>query len=136
MKNDRGRLHSAPATTTHHRSEGSTESGDCITLDEAIAELAGYLDRQASLLDLAVSPGLAHHLEAAACEVRRVRYVAEPDSSLGYLADRLAGHLEALWLLVAASASDYVRAGFEVSEAIELVDRHAEKLHSRMGGRP
>ncbi len=111
-------------------------SAGSFVLDEIPEDLAAQLDRQARLLDLAVSPGFEHHLGEIASEVRRLRYRAEPDSSLAYLADRLASHVEGLWLLEAPTAADLYRAGLGVDEAIERADRHVDELRARMGGKP
>ena len=105
-------------------------SADCITLDEAVAELSGYLEREQRLCALAVPAGVGHHIAGALSEVRRLRRLTEPGSSLAHLADRLERHLEALWLLAAPTAADLVAAGVDVEEALERVDRAA----ARMGG--
>ena len=106
-----------------------------VSLDDLVGLLGPHLDREALLRGLAVPAGFEHHLDEIAREVRRLRYYADPDSSLAYLADRLANHLEALLLMHAASAADYVRAGLDVDEALAIVDRHAAELQRRMGRR-
>ncbi len=105
---------------------------DTVQLDEAIADLLLLLEREAALCALAVPAGVEHRLTCARADVRRLHLRAEPGSSLEGLADRLAGHLEALWLQLAPTAADLVRAGLDVAEALERVDRAA----ARMGGRP
>ena len=80
-------------------------AGVLVTLDDLVEANADEIRRDEILRDLAVSPGFAHHLGETACEVRRLRCHAEPDPSLAYLADRLAGHVESLWLLFAPTAA-------------------------------
>ena len=109
-----------------------------VTLDdvvEAIEADPGWR-REQILKDLAVPVGFAHYLGEIAREVRRLRCRVEPDSSLAYLADRLASHVEGLWLLEAPTAANYVVAGPDVEDALEIVDRHVDELNARMGGRP
>jgi hypothetical protein len=72
MKNEQGRLHSAPATTTH-RSENSTTNGGLTRLQRAL-EVCGELDErelEAALDILAVR-------YARTFLLRRLRVVDDP----------------------------------------------------------
>jgi hypothetical protein len=109
---------------------------ELVTLDDLAEVDAGGLSRDSVLRDLAVAPGFAYHLGETAREVGRIRCRAEPDSSLAYLGERLASHVEGLWLLEAPTAANYVAAGLDVDDALEIVDRHVGELNARMGGRP
>ena len=116
------------------RPASALASEDGFVTAEALAEMfAEEMERDTRLRELAASPGVEHHLGEAAREVGRIRRGAEPGSSLEHLADRLAGHIESLWLILAASAVDYIAAGLGVEQALDRVDRAVEELCSRMG---
>ena len=51
-------------------------------------------------------------------------------------ADKVAKALEAIDALLEPTAGDLVRAGWDVDEALEYADTHAEALRRRMGGQP
>ena len=61
--------------------------------------------------------------------VRRV----DPDSSLAFLACRIASHTEGLWLMLQLNAAEFVRLGLDVDEAIGRVDREWDALRRRLG---
>ena len=52
------------------------------------------------------------------------------------LADRAAASLDVLDALFEPCAGELVAAGLDVDRALELVDRHRDRLHSKLGGKP
>lgn len=81
-------------------------------------------------------------IDQLADDVGRLRRRAEPDSSLWWLADRLAVNLDCLDAMLNVPASEVARwyvpagaPGFDaaVDEAIRLVDERHDALHARMG---
>ena len=114
---------------------GPVSGPELVTAEDLVDLFADEDRRDAALRDLAVAPGFAHYISETAREVGRLRRFAEPDSSLAYLADRIASRLEGLWLGEAATAGDYYRAGLDIEDALEIVDRHVDDLRARMGGR-
>ena len=51
-------------------------------------------------------------------------------------ADNLAASLDSLDALFEPTAGELVAGGYDVDEALELVDAHAAELYRRMGGKP
>jgi hypothetical protein len=61
--------------------------------------------------------------------VRRV----DPDSSIGFLAIRIASHTEGLWLMLQLNAAELVGLGWDVDEGLDRVDRAWDELRRRLG---
>jgi hypothetical protein len=77
--------------------------------------------------------------DALADDIRRLRrrFASNENAWSGvYIADRLASHLDALDALLEPCAAEFVAAGFDVDEALGIIDRHADELWRRLGGRP
>jgi hypothetical protein len=131
MKNDEGRRYSAPAKVDYRPEEVSTVDNGAAVLVNAddLVDLLGPEEPTGNRAPLG-------RLWEAAGDVGRLGRYAEPGSSLQHLADRLACHVLTLDAMLRPTAADLVRAGFEVDQALEHVDRHVARLHSRMGGRP
>jgi hypothetical protein len=66
----------------------------------------------------------------------RLRRRLAQDELSCFLVDRAAFSLEALDGLLEPTAGDLVRAGWDVDDALEVVDRHSRRLRSSMGCRP
>jgi hypothetical protein len=76
-------------------------------------------------------------IDALADDVGRLRRRVEPGSSLEHLAERLAGHVETLHLIVTPSAGELVAwhaPGDEeaIGEAIRIVDERWKRLQERL----
>lgn len=76
---------------------------------------------------------LMDRVDALAADVGRVRRRVEPDSSLAYLVDRIADHVEWLDVMLQPSAAElaaYVYPGDDeaVDAALEAVDRRAARV--------
>ncbi len=76
------------------------------------------------------------HRDTIAGAVRLLRRRHDADSYDHVLADRIAASLDSLDAMFEPCAAELVAEGFEVDEALALVDRHADELRSRMGGKP
>ena len=78
-----------------------------------------------------------HQFGRAVDAVGRLRRrLPDPADYDRIMLDRLARSLDSLDAMFEPCAADLVREGFEVDEALKIVDRHAAELHRRMGGRP
>lgn len=79
---------------------------------------------------------LRSRLDELAGDVGRLRQRLEPDTSLAHTADRIAGHVEALVLMVEPSAAEIAGVWAPgddqaIGEAVRLVDnRHARLRHA------
>ncbi len=77
-----------------------------------------------------------HHRDQIAGAVRLLRRRHEVDAYDHVLACRIAASLDSLDAMFEPTAGELVAEGFEVDEALAIVDRHADELRSRMGGKP
>lgn len=77
-----------------------------------------------------------HQRDRLADALGRLRRRHEADEYDRILADRAAASLDSIVALFEPTAADLVAAGWEVDEALEVVDRHVAELHRRMGGKP
>ncbi len=85
--------------------------------------------------DWVVRRAWKHYRNELANEIRiQLRYSTVPKVRTS--ADRCAGLLDSIDAMLEPSAGDLVQAGYEVDEALEIVDRHTAELHKRMGGKP
>jgi hypothetical protein len=85
-----------------------------------------------------VNPALTTRVWDLAGDVGRLRRRVEPDSSLAYLCDRIAGHVESLHCILTPSAGELVAftaPGDEdaIAEALRVVDDRWHRLQSRLG---
>lgn len=79
-------------------------------------------------------------LEALADDVGRLRRRLDPESSAGYLVDRIRGHVASIWLIATPSASElssiFAPGDPEALQAaIEITDEEWSALLRRMRGR-
>lgn len=89
---------------------------------------------------MTVSDAFRARLDELAADVGRLRRRVEPDSSLAFLADRIARHVESLHLLTTPSAGEIVSTTYPgddetVEEAIRLVDARSARLRGLLGSK-
>jgi len=84
------------------------------------------------------APALASRIDLLAADVGRLRRRVDPESSLVHLADRLASHIEALYVMVEPTAGELVAwtsPGDEqaAAAAIAHVDARWNRLRGVLG---
>jgi hypothetical protein len=75
----------------------------------------------------------ADRLHALAADVGRLRRRVDPASYAGFLAWRVAGHVDSLDAMLEPTAAERVAAGVDVEEALELVDTRTAELRRLLG---
>jgi hypothetical protein len=83
------------------------------------------------------SRDIHNRLDLLADDIGRLRRCVDPESSLGYTVDRIAGHIGAIHLIVHPSAGELAAQTAPgdpaaIDEAIRLVDEHWTRLQRRM----
>lgn len=84
---------------------------------------------------------LHNRLDQLATDVGRLRRRFPVESSDGWLCERIAGHIEALIVMLEPTAAEIAAYAYPgdpqaVGEAIQLVDARARELHHQLGARP
>lgn len=84
---------------------------------------------------------LHNRLDQLASDVGRLRRRFEPESSDGWLCERIAGHIEALVVMLEPTASQLAATTAPgdqdaITEAIRLVDERHSQLRNQLGAQP
>ena len=85
-----------------------------------------------------MTPALRALVWELAGDVGLARRRCEPDSSLGFTLERIAGRVETLDAVLAVPAAELVALHAPgddeaIDEALRLVDEHVRRLHARLG---
>lgn len=85
-----------------------------------------------------MNPAVADRVWELAADVGRLRRRLEAESSLGFLAGRIANHVDAINSMVRPTAAQIARSwapgdNTAVDEAIRLVEEHSDRLQKRLG---